>query len=199
MYHFALFCFATLHRALIAPLNALPLAPAEQLPAANEPVDNHYILGIRPEYGTDINKMISDIVDVLNRVSLDYPAPERHKKYRRPPSKVDRKGWRYKLNERWKKKMKFIRAMLRYRDVSNNEFQDDGGRGTSSERESMENSYFISVRESYSNSRESHSEKFYVGPYRDEDDNLNETILFKPHRVTMLKAMPNGTQVTQWE
>ena len=83
--NFTLFCL----RILIT----LPQAVEEYLSAGNEAGYNHYILDVRPEYGVDINQIISDILDVLNQDSLDYPVPEKPTKYKSAPRKFDVKGW----------------------------------------------------------------------------------------------------------
>ena len=188
----------------------------EPLPAANGQVVNHYIQDIVPEYNVDIKKIVSDIVDALSKVSLHYPAPEKPTKYRSPPRKYDVRGWRRKLNERWKRKMKFVRAVLwcfKYQDVSSVESQNE--REASAQREVIENNRYSSSRgshsnsrescsnlkESCSNSRESHLEEFLRAPDRDEDADLHETILQKgrPHKLAMFKAQPNGKLTPHWE
>ena len=161
-----------------------------------------------PEYNVDIKKIVSDIVDALSKVSLHYPAPEKPTKYRSPPRKYDIRGWRRKLNERWKRKMKFVRAMLwrfKYQDVSSVESQNEEA---SAQREVVENNRYSSSRESHSNSkescsnsRESHLEEFLCAPDRDEDADLHETILQqgRPHKLAMFKAQPNGKVTPHWE
>ena len=188
VFHFVLFCLHTLQRVL----TALPQA-IEHLP---EPAVNHYILDLRPEYGVDIKKMISDIVDALNKVSLYYPAPEKPTiKYRNLPRKLDVRGWRRKLNQRWEKKMKFIRGVLwhvKHKYVLSNESQNEVE--ANSQREDT-------VNNSYSSLRESHSEGFLLAPHRDEDADLHETTLQqgRPHKLTMFKAEPNGELIPHWE
>ena len=184
----------TLQRILIA----LPQA-IEQLPAVDDQVVNHHILDIRPEYGIDIKKIISDIIDTLNQVSLDYPPPEKPMKYRRLPRKLDVRGWRCKLNVRWKRKMKFIRAVLwcvNHKDVTINGFQNE-----IEAEEDTENNSYSNSRESHINLKENCSEEFLLAPHRDEDADLNETTLLQgqPRKLTMFKAKPNGKLTFHWE
>lgn len=164
-------CLSILRRVLIA----LPPIVKEYLPAASEAGVNHYILDIRPEYGVDINQIISDIVDVLNQGSLDYSAPEKTTKYRTPLFKFDVKGWRRTLNERWQKirrwktQRKFRKAK---RDKAEASYINvcDIEREAHSQRESFKSS-------NCSNSIESRSEKLILEPQRDEDNDLDMTIL----------------------
>ena len=166
-----LFCLDTLRQVLIT----LPPIVKEYFPAASEAGTNHYILDIRPEYGVEINRIISDIVDVLRQGSLDYSAPKKMTKYRTPLFKFDVKGWRRTLNERWqkirrwKKQRKFSKAK---RDKAKASYINvcDIEREAYSQRESFKSS-------SCSNSIESRSEKLILEPQRDEDNDLDMTIL----------------------
>ena len=182
--NFTVFCL----RILIT----LPQAVEEYLSARNEVDYNHYILDIRPEYGVDINQIISDILHALNQGSSDYCVPEKLTKYRSAPRKFDVKGWRRKLNERWKKKMKFMRAIIlgikyKWNDIEYEAF---------SERESMRSSRY---------SNESRMEKFVLGPEppeRDEDDDLDRTIVYPDHlhkfSCFILEA-GKGSSTPDWE
>ena len=159
-------------------------------------VNHHHILDIRPEYGGDITTMIRDIVNTLQQVSFDYPSPEKLKKHRRLPQKYNTKGWRRKLNERWKKKMKFIRSMLLYvkcgSAVSSNDYQDE--MEAISWQEYIEHSSYSSF------AGEQPLEEFFLAPQRDEDDELDKTILFEgqPRTLTMYKSKPDGTRIPHW-
>lgn len=210
VFHFvnlvAMCWFHILRRISIALSQALEPHPPE-----NEQIFTHHIWDVEvvPEYNVDIEKIISDIVDALNKVLPHYPVPEKPRKYRSPPRKYDIKGWRRKLNERWKRKMKFVRDVLwcfKYKDVSSVESQNE--REPSSQREVTENNSYSNSRESRSNSREgcsnlweSHSEKFLLAPHRDEDANFHETILQQGQspKLTMFKAKPNGKLTPHWE
>ena len=182
--------------ALMYLLIALAQAMAHPQPA---PVANlHHILDIRPEYDDiDINAMIRDIITTLQQVSLDYPSPEKLRKRRRLPHKFNTRGWRRKLNERWKKKLKFIRSMLLYvrlrGSVSGHELQDE--MEASSQREYIEHGRYSSF------TWERPLEEFHLAPLRDEDDDLDKTILFEgqPHTMTMYKSKPDGTLTPHWK
>ena len=179
----------------------------EPIPAADEQVVNHYLQDIVPEYNVDIKKIISDTIDALSnyKVAQHYPAPEKRTKYRSLPRKYDVRGWRRKLNEKWKRKMKFVRAVLwhfKYNGMSSVEGE------ASTEREVTENNSYVSSRESHSNSRkncsnsrESRSEEFLPAPHRDEDADLHRTILQqgRPHKITMFKADRNNKLTPHWE
>ena len=163
--------------------------------------NHHHILDTRPEYNdVDINAMIRDIITTLQQVSLDYPSPEKLRKRRRLPHKFNTKGWRRKLNERWKKKLKFIRSMLSYvrprGSMSCDEHQDE--MEASSQREYIEyGSYSSFIKE-----EPLEEEFFFLAPLRDEDDDLDETILYgtenHPHTLTMFKSTPGDTLIPHW-
>ena len=190
--NFTFFCLNNLKRIFLT----LPQV-VEDLSTRNEAGSSHHILDVRPEYGHDINLIISDILDVLNQDSLDYPVPDKPTKYKSVPRKFDVKGWRRKLNERWKKKMKFIRVILmgvKYKkDVSWNDIEQEAV----SERETMRSSRSSCTSESC-------TEKFVFGPkppVRDEDDDLDVTTVYPDHlhKFSCFVAEADDSRVPDWE
>ena len=210
---FTKFCLNVLKRSLVS------LPPIiKYLPAANGAGINHYILDLRPEYGTEIGRIITDIVGVLQHSSVDHPAPEEHPNHRRLTCKYDVRGWRRKPNERWKKKMKFFKRVVgRRKNTSSNNHQDESESVTScqsedTERNNYSNQQSFSTMEScfnssteefvmeVQNSREKYSEEFSVVPWNDEDPTLEETIVYTTpiRKADLLKKKPDGTLVPHY-
>lgn len=158
----------------------------EHFSATNDTAINHHILNIRPEYGVDINKIINDITSVFSCMLMDYPVSERPKKCRSPPRKFDVRGWRRRLNARWKKRMIF-----KLKQVPSNDFPGESS-GYSFPGESS----------SYSNSRTSHLEQLIIKvPQRDTDPNLDKTLPCYPRlrKSIYLKGKADGTRIAHWE
>lgn len=175
--NFVLVCLNALKEILILPPSV------EYMPAERELAINHHILSVRPEYGVDISKVISDIIDVLNQAPLEYPTPEKPKKYRTRPHKVDVRGWRHTLNERWKKKMKFMRVKLLQLGIKekHKKYQDK-------------------MIESLSlNTRICQSEEFILLPVSDHDDDVIVCEDKLTRKITLFKATADGIHIPHYE
>jgi len=180
-------------------LNEVPKTIKERFSATDDNTINHHILDIKPDYDIDINKIISGIANVFNRVSVEYPVSEKLKKYRSPQPKFDVRGWRRRINERWRKRTKKIKSlMLGFKDK---QVPSDDIPG-----ESEETSGYLFLgggkeSSSSSNSRISYSEQLIMQPQRDTDPNLNKTrICHTPQRkLICLKAKADGTWITHYE
>ena len=210
--NYTLLCHSNLNKAFLT----LPQV-VEDLSTRNEAGSSHYILDVRPEYGDDINLIISDILDALKQDALDYSVPDKPTKYKSVPRKFDVKGWRRKLNERWKKKIKFMRAILlgvKYKkDASWNDIEQEAVIERDTEQEAVierdTEQEAVSERETMRSSRssctsESCTEKFVLGPnppVRDEDDDLDVTIAYPDHlhKFNGFVTESDDSRVPDWE
>ena len=201
--NFTFLCLSNLKKSFLTLLQVV-----EDFSTRNEAGNSHYILDVRPEYGDDINLIISDILDALNQDSLHYPVSDKLTKYKSVPRKFDVKGWRRKLNERWKKKIKFMRAILlgaKYKkDVSWNDIEQEAVIERDTEQEA------VSERETIRSSRssgtsENCTEKFVLvpkPPVRDEDNDLDVTIVYPDHLHKFncfVAEADNDSRVPDWE
>ena len=208
---FTKFCLSILKRLLVA----LPPIIDEYFPAmANGAGINHYILDLRPEYGTEISQIVTDIVGVLQHGLVDYPAPEKHPTHKRLVCKYDVRGWRRKSNERWKKKMMFFRRVgCRHKGTSSNNCQDDSESERSGQSEDTEssNQESFSIMDSHlsarpeefvveaQNSRDKYSEEFIMVP-QSEDSTLEEITVYPSmmRKIDLFKEKPDGTLVPHY-